>query len=156
MLLCALSNLKHRRARNNSFAALSVLDTVTSFIYWVKQSKATESRKPGSWQQREKQHLKDYHNSGNLQPSMCVSESMLCCESLPRAIDGPHRPPAELALPAHALPVATVQGSHTASAARKDIKHWPNLFSAQIQKKTSVVCNRQDISTLSRSYPERL
>lgn len=54
MLLCALSNPKHRRSRNNSFAALSVLDTVTPFIYSVKQSAATESNEMGSWWQRQK------------------------------------------------------------------------------------------------------
>jgi len=121
MLLCALSNPKHRRARNISFAALSVLGTVTAFICWVEQSEATASSEPGSWQQREKQYLRDCHNSGNLQPSMCVSEGTLRRRSLPRAISSPHRPPAELALPAHALPGATVQGSRTAAAAKKDI-----------------------------------
>lgn len=134
MLLCALSNPEHKRARNSSFAALSVLDTVTLFICWVQQSEVTESNEPGGWWQRERWHLKDYHSAGNLQQSTCISDP-LCWGSLPRAIHGPHHTPVELALPVHTLPDATAQGSDTASAARNDIKHRPSTFSAQNQKK---------------------
>lgn len=133
MLLCALSNPEHKRARIRSFAALSVLDTVTPFICWVQQSEVTESNEPGGWWQRERRRLKDYHNSGNLQQSMCISDPQ-CWGSLPRPTRGPHHPP-EPALPVRTLPGATVQGSDTTAAARNYIKHRPSIFSAQIQKK---------------------
>lgn len=62
-----MRNPEHKRARNNSFASLSGLNTVTSFIQVVRKSKATDSNQLGSWQQGEKQHLRDHHNAGNLQ-----------------------------------------------------------------------------------------
>lgn len=96
-----------------------LIHTVTSFIYWVKQSKATESSDPNGWQQREKQYLKDRPTWGNLQQSACISGSTRCAAGVCSELWTVPLPPVPT-LPAHSLPGATVQGSHTASAARND------------------------------------
>lgn len=147
-----LRNPKHRQTRNNSFVALSVLDKVTPFIYWVKQrqqntaiqaakgeatsERLSQLRLPAAVNVRFRKHAVPWGSA----------------QSHQRSPPSPGRDGS----PCPCAPGRHYAGLPNCFSCKKLHGVLAQLFSAQIQQKTSVVSNRQDISAASHSHPERL